>query len=119
MSDVKQKRAALTLKGKTYELSLTLNLIEAFQERYGDMTAVFEKSQNMGELKWILCAALNEAAEIHNDDHPEDIWPKLTEAQVGRMINRNNMAEMNAALMEMFQLSVPQSESDEEDDEKN
>ena len=118
MSDVKRKAALLELKGKTYELSLTLNLIDQMQERYGDMTEVFEKSKDIKELRWILWAFVAESIEIHNDDHPEDIWPELTEKQVGRMITVDNMPGVNAALFEAFRLSVPNSDADEET-EKN
>lgn len=118
MSDVKQKTAALELKGRKYELVLTLNLIDVLQERYGDMSAVFEKSKEIKELRWILWAFLAEATEIHNDDHPEDIWPELTEKQAGRMITADNMPQVNAALLSAFSLSVPQREEAEEDEEE-
>lgn len=119
MSDVRNKTAALELKGRVYELSLTLNLIDILQERYGDMSEVFEQAKNIKELRWILWVFLAEATEIHNDDHPEALWPELTEKQVGRMITADNMHQMNEALLKAFRISVPESDEAEEETEKN
>lgn len=119
MSDVRNKPAALELKGRVYELNLTLNLIDILQERYGDLNEVFEKVKHVKELRWILWAFLTEATEIHNDDHPEDLWPELTEKQVGRMITPDNMHQMNEAMLNVFRLSAPEPDDTEEETEKN
>ena len=65
---------------------------------------------------WLLCTLLNEAAEMHNENHQEQ-WELLTEAQVGRKIHTDNVNEIMLCIAKVMGVSLP--DGDEKDSEKN
>ncbi|MBQ2775167.1 MAG: hypothetical protein IJF40_04690 [Clostridia bacterium] len=109
--ETKQKYVPFALGGREYPLSLALNCIEAFQERYGEVDKVLEKSAQIKELKWIIATLVNEAVEVHNEE-TEDKWERVTESYVGRHISADDISECMSALMRVFGVSLPVKEID-------
>ena len=68
MSEIKTNYIDFELAGRVYPLSLTLNIIDALQDRYGDLTDVFKKTAELKEISWIMTQFVNEAIDNHNDD---------------------------------------------------
>lgn len=116
--ETKERRTPLTIGGKTYDIALTLNCIEKFQEKYGDLENVFDASGEVRELKWILAVLINDAVDAYNDDH-DDKLEHVTEGFVGRKIDINNIKAYTDVLMQTFGASLPTAEELPEDDELN
>lgn len=116
--ETKERRTPLTIGGRTYDIALTLNCIEKFQEKYGDIENVFDASGEVRELKWILAVLINDAVDAYNDDH-EDKLEHVTESYVGRKIDIGNISEYTDVLMQTFGVSLPTAEELPEDDELN
>lgn len=114
MSDVKKATAKVVIGKREYEICLTLNLIDVFQERYGELTNIAEKSQDMKELIWIITQFINEAIDEHNDDFPDDKWQKVDENYIKRKVKPfENLKDINNALLTAFKISTPENEDDD------
>lgn len=109
--ETKQKYVPFKLGDREYPLSLTLNCIEAFQDRYSSLDGVFEKSADIKELKWILETLINEAVEIHNDDS-EEKWDKVSAGYIGRRISSDDISPCMDVLLKVFGASLPVAETD-------
>lgn len=120
MSDVKIHAANLELCGKVYPLQLTFNAIDELQEKYGSVEDALKKSAGIKDLIEIIRILVCEACDIHNDDHPDDVWEKPTARKIGRMVTCDNVDEVNDALFKCFGLSLPEAENDKGgEEEKN
>lgn len=108
----------MTIGGRTYDIALTLNCIEKFQAKYGDLENVFDASGEVRELKWILAVLINDAVDAYNDDH-DDKLEHVTEGFVGRKIDINNIKAYTDVLLQTFGASLPTAEELPEDDELN
>lgn len=75
----------INLKGKDYPILFDLNVIEQIQKRYGDITKLDKKMQDISEQKWILTQIINEGIEFDNFEHNRSN-KTLTEKQVGMLL---------------------------------
>ena len=116
MSDVKNMTAPLEIGGRTYNITLTLNVIDALQDRYGDLNNVAQKAQDVRELVWIITELINESVDNYNDDH-DDKLEHIDSKWVGRKVNKDNLAEINQVLLTTFGLAMPKSSEDSDIDE--
>ena len=114
--NVKEKTVPFEFDGKTYQLMLNFNIIAAIQEKYGDIDTCFNGMDKAKNQIWLLCTLLNEAAEMHNENHQEQ-WDLLTETQVGRRIHTDNVNEIMVCIAKVMGISLP--DGDEKDSEKN
>lgn len=114
--NVKEKTVPFEFDGKTYQLMLNFNIIAAIQEKYGDIDTCFNSMDKAKNQIWLLCTLLNEAAEMHNENHQEQ-WDLLTETQVGRRIHTDNVNEIMVCIAKVMGISLP--DGDEKDSEKN
>lgn len=115
ISDTKQRTVDFELAGKTYPVSLTLNCIEALQDRYGSMETAFENTSSVKELKYIFKVLLDEAVEIFNETAKEgEELEKLSTNFIGRKIDTCNIPYYTRLLADLFEVSLP--EDDEETD---
>lgn len=86
-----------------YTLIYNLNVMEQIQEEYGTMEKWGEKTDgkagevNAKALKFGLCAMINEAIEIENEEKGEN-KPLLTLKQIGRIVSRAGLQKSALAL---------------------
>lgn len=118
MSDVKIGYIDYELNGRVYPLALTLNVIDALQDRYKNLDKVLDESKKLKEVKWVLAQLINDSIDNHNDDHP-DKWEHVTEAWVGRKIKSYNILQARKCIMDVFLLSIPKSEDEDADPNSN
>lgn len=104
---MKEKKAMILYKDKEYGLVFNLNVMEVIQDEYGSIEAWGALSEaaepNAKAIKFGICAMLNEAIDIYNEEH-EDKRENFTLKQVGRIITEvglENIAEkMNETVIE-------------------
>lgn len=93
MSAIRDGRMPIMLDKERHML-FSLNVIDAVQDRFGDLTALpaeLTGENSIKNLKWMLTMLLNEGKA---EDEPE-----LTEQQVGRMIHMGNFKEVQVAIL--------------------
>jgi len=102
MSAIKDGRLPIELGGKTRHLLFSLNVLDDFQERFGDISRLEEvlsdPKSSTKTLRWLLTLMLNEGQE--------DGEPELTERQVGRMIPTGDLMDAESALFKAFLLGT-------------
>lgn len=109
ISDTKKQTVEFELGGKTYELALTLNVIEEIQRMKGDLgDALTDALGSVAALKEIYLLVFNDAVENHNEDHPEDRWERFTPERLGRRLNQGNIEALQYALFDMMGVSLPE-----------
>lgn len=115
-SKVKERVTMFSFDGKEYPLKLTFNVIADIQDEFGDIESFLKAMDRLRNQIWLLCVLLNEAVDIHNDEHEEQ-WEHFTESQVGRKINVKDIEDIANCIYQVLELSFP--ESDGEETEKN
>ena len=86
-----------------YSAIFNLNVMEQIQEEYGslqkwgDLSDAKSGEPNAKAIKFGLCAMINEAIEIENEEKGED-KPLFTLKQVGRIISRAGLQKSAEAL---------------------
>lgn len=80
----------LETKTEKYPIAFTLNVMEALQEKYGNLNKWANLAQKSEEpdiksLKFFMTEAINEGIEIENEKHGEK-RKLLTSKQVGRIL---------------------------------
>lgn len=121
MSDLKPTKSLLSIGDKTFNIVLTLSVIEALQERYDDLNGALEmlgdfKSMTK-ELAEIASVFINDDIDCHNEDFPNDKWEKVNPKWICRRIALNEKVEgkilaveLSAVIMQAFKLSMPENE---------
>lgn len=87
MSNIKNLGVKITLD-REREMVFSLNVLDACIEKFGEMDNLLNDSAN--DLKvavWLGVQMLNEGAEIHNDNHPDDKIPPIDEAKLKRYVS--------------------------------
>ena len=69
------------------ELVFNLNVLEKCVEKYQNMDDILNAFSNISAAKFLGVTMWNEAAEIWNEEHPDDKRPLITENQLGRMLD--------------------------------
>ena len=80
----------INLGGKDYPILFDFNVVEAVQERYGDLALLSEKMDRLKEVKWLLTALIAEGIAKHNYDTGESI-AQFTELQVGMLLSMQDI----------------------------
>lgn len=110
VSTAKKETVTLTLGKRSYEVALTLNLIEEIQKSTeGGLDGVFKNIGEIGYLKWLIAKLVNEAVDAHNDESDEK-WEYVTEGYVGRKITYNGIQDITRVVFACFGASLPDGE---------
>lgn len=111
MSAIKDGRFPLELEDKTYHLLFSLNVIDAIQDKFGELdnlSDIIYGSKAIKDLKWLLAQLINEGA---GDGEPE-----LSENDIGKMIHTGNLSEVRNAITLCFALGNSGDDESEDDD---
>lgn len=109
IATAKKETIPFGLAGKTYELSLTLNVINELQKKFGDLEKAADRLSDLDSLLWIFKTLINDAVDNHNDDS-DDKWGYVDERYIGRKITKDMLPEMTDTFIECFGISLPDSE---------
>lgn len=85
MSDMRNLGVKITLDIER-EMIFNLNVLDACVEKFGKMDDLFQELQNMNTVVWLAVQMLNESAEIHNEEHPDNKIPSIDEKKLKRYI---------------------------------
>jgi hypothetical protein len=109
-------KVTFTVEEKTYDAIFNLNVMEQIQDEYGsvkkwgELTDAKSGEVNAKALIFGICAMLNEAIEIDNDENGKN-EPLFTLKQVGRMITRAGLqasaVTLNQAVIEATKEDTP------------
>ena len=105
----------LETKTEKYPMAFTLNVMEALQEKYGNLNKWVNLAQNSEEpdiksLKFFMTEAINEGIEIENEKHGEKRKP-LTSKQVGRILTEVGFSNLTEKIEAVVSGSVQTGES--------
>lgn len=107
MSDMRQEYKMVSIGGRTYEIALTLNVIDRLQDKYGSISEAFAATAKPDGFCDVLMELINDNLELHNEENPEDLWKPLTKAYIGRSVTAHNLREINDAILAAFDASIP------------
>lgn len=96
--EIKPRKSTITLSdGVEREVKLDLNAMAELEDKYGSVEAAFQALENnsVKAIRFVLWAAL-----LHNDEN-------LTEQQVGRLIDLQNMGTIMDSLGKAFTNDMP------------
>jgi len=102
---------------KEYPIAFTLNVMEAIQERYGNMKKWGEALQlgdeepSIKDLKWTFAQLVNEGIDIENEEKGEK-RPFVTEKHIGRLISRVGIDQISKTIQELTIKSVRTGDED-------
>ena len=116
-----EKTVEFEFCGRKYPLKATMNVEADIQEQLGDISSALTEGNVFRNLIKLLVILLNEAVDIHNDNHPDDQWEPVTERFVGRHITHDDAEKISNTIIEVFTGSRPETDPNdvETDDEKN
>ena len=109
VSDTKKRTVPFEIGGVTYELAITLNVIEEIQRRKGDFSdAMTEALGSIEALKEIFLLIFNEAVEVWNENHPgEQQRPLFTAKSLGRRLTYTDIQDLQGMLFSLVGASMP------------
>lgn len=117
------KMTHITINEKEYPLCFTLNVMEAVQDKYGDIetwsNTISTKDGNYSikDLIWTFQQFINEGIDIENEKKGEN-RDFVTHKQVGRLMTQIGQQNLSGLLMGVVSGSVTHKEAVDED-EKN
>lgn len=100
----------LETKTEKYPMAFTLNVMEALQEKYGNLNKWANLAQESEEpdiksIKFFMTEAINEGIEIENEKHGEK-RKLLTPKQVGRILTEVGFATLTDKIMNTVSDSI-------------
>ena len=108
VSETKKTTVPFELGGVTYELAITLNVIEEIQRLKGDFSdAMTEALGDIGMLKELFLLIFNEAVEVWNEDHPEEKRQLFTAKSLGRRLTYGHIEQLQELLFTLVGASMP------------
>ena len=116
MSELNPKGNALTIGKRTYNLVFSVNIIDDIQDRFDKPiselpTLLQDERMRFKVTKYLVCALVNEAVDIHNDTSDEK-WEKVDERYIGRNMTTQNIATYTTVIMKTFADSAPKVDDD-------
>ncbi len=123
--DIKLKTVPMMFDNRTYNIALTLNVIERIQDKFGSLEDAMDKLTDMSVpvIKELIYMFINDAIER------DDFTPKLSENEVfldisatriGQCIGFNNLSYYSDCILQSMGYSMPESEDEPAlDDEGN
>lgn len=96
-------------------MTLSLNVIDEIQNRYGEFDINTEK---VSETRWLLTTLINEAVDIHNNES-KDKWEHLSERYVGRYMDKDSLQNASRVIADLSKSSLPTTENEDDDELEN
>lgn len=120
MSDAKNKSGKIVLGGIEFDLIFTINVIDDLQDKFdisieqlGDIMSGRDKFK---AIRYILTELINEGIDNSNYISGDKV-PHVTERQVGRWLNVNNIGMASECIFAAFTAGVPDGSDDEDEDD--
>ena len=104
-------------KGRTYELSATLNVQNQFIKEFKDPEKLKNMTTDIDLILFQVAALVNEAVDIHNETNPPEVWDHVTPQQIGRVYDRRSVKRLAEVIAVCLKNSRPAADEDDEDDE--
>ena len=114
MEDIRLKKHPFEYGGKTYELSVNMNVLADLQELHdGDLNAVLQKKRTMKTIFEIAAASMNDYADREG-------WPeRVTAKELGRTIGMSGFKRLCEPMMDMLIAAIREPDDQEPEEEKN
>lgn len=122
---LKTPKNTLSVGGKTFNIVLTLSVIDELQSKYERLDTAIQNVADFNvmikELAEIATVFINDDIECHNEDNPNDKWDKITPEWLKRRIALNSTSldenkvlavDLAKTIMRAFNLSMPESEEE-------
>lgn len=108
-------RKEIVVENIKYPIVFNLNVMEALQNRYGNLKKWIQliddrdwDAVDLSALKYALTLMINEGIDIDNESLPADEKrPFVTEKQVGRMLSHDLINKFNKTIVESTKIDDP------------
>jgi hypothetical protein len=109
MSEMRNLGVKITLD-REREMIFNLNVLDACVEKFGKMDDLLKDTANdMKATIWLAVQMLNEGAEIHNENHPDDKIPPIDETKLKRYVSGlGGIKELNLKVQEAVLKGLPE-----------
>jgi hypothetical protein len=121
-----ERSVEITVGGKAHELVLTTRATREIAKRYGGLESLGEtlmKSENaemaLAEIVWIVCLLANQAIQIHNLKHKDDMRELITEEEIDLLTTPAELTEYKDAIVEAMRRGTRRDVLGEEGSAKN
>ncbi len=120
MSDLRPVGVPITLDGTERHFLFTLNAIDEVQSHYDTdvlnaLDNLFDEKKKMEALRFFTSTLLNDEYQREKWKKPDTELKEVSVQQAGWIINVDNIADVTAAILEAYRISLP----DQEDEDPN
>lgn len=114
MDDIRLKKHTFEYAGRTYILSVNMNVLADLQELHnGDLNEVLQKKRTMKTVFEIAAAAMNDYADMNG-------WPeRITAKELGRNAGAAGFKRLSEPMMDMLLAALKDPGAEENEEEKN
>lgn len=124
MSTFKPRGTAVVLGGEERHFLFTLNMIDEIEEKYDKpLRNVIEDVANDVKsghlLRDLVTMLLNDEAARNGRMQAGNVYPEVTEKDVGDMIGLDNYYEVLAAFLKAYGVSLPEGDGDDDPNRKS
>lgn len=108
MKDMKTIGIPITLDVER-KLVFNLNVFEACKAKYGKLDDVLKTANDFKATCWLAVQMLNEGAEMHNEENPDNKIPLIDEAKLRRyVIGLGGIVELQQKVQEAMLKGLPE-----------
>lgn len=104
-------------KGRTYDLSVTLNVQNQFIKEFSNPEKLKNMTTDIDLILFQLAVIINEAVDIHNESYPDDIWERVTPNEIGRVYDRRSVKRLASVVAMCLKNSRPAEAEEDKTDE--
>ncbi len=115
MSDLKVQGKNIILKGTELKLVFDLNVMDLISEDYPTVDDMAKALDTPKGQKIILTALINDAIENHNEISADKL-DLVNSRWIGKQLSPLDMNNISNLIVELFRLSIPQSDIDIDED---
>ena len=123
--DIKLKTVPMMFDNRTYNIALTLNVIERIQDKFGSLDKAMDKMSDMSipVIKELIYMFINDALE-RDDFTPklsgDEVGVDISTTKIGQSIGLTNLSYYSDCILQSMDRSIPESEDEPAlDDEGN
>lgn len=118
MSDLKPAGIPVILDGTERRFLFTLNAIDEIQSHYDmnmmeAMSKLFDEREQFQTLRYFTQVLLNDETERTKWKNPEAELKSYSDKELGWLISRDNDAEIKAAILAAYRISIPEPEDND------
>lgn len=114
MGDIRLKKSKIEYRGKTYTLTVNMNVLADLQELHdGDLSEVLTGKRSMKTVLEITAAAMNDFAD-------ENGWEdRVTARELGRSLSAKEFKDICEPMVDLLIAAIKAQDDQTEEDEKN